>query len=63
VALDTEELLRQLKAVRDADPGFERAIAEFAQSEAAHASEDPAEGKLVTQQGPVQSRVRELLAG
>lgn len=63
VAMNMEETLKLLKATRAKDPGFERAIAEFADSEASNAKEDPAEGEVEQTRGPVQNRVRVLLNG
>jgi predicted DNA-binding protein len=44
VATNMEETLKLLKARRAKDPEFERAIVEFADGEASHAMENPAEG-------------------
>lgn len=63
VVMDTEETLRLLKARRAKDPEFERDIADFADNEAKHAKEDPAEGEVEQKRGPVQTRVHKLLNG
>jgi hypothetical protein len=58
-----EDNLARLRAYRGKDPGFRRAISEFVEAEAR--LEDPLEGEWtegqLAEQGPVQSRVRELL--
>ena len=63
VAANMEETLKLLKASRAKDPEFERAIAEFADSEASYAKQDPAEGKVDKKRGPVQTKVHKLLHG
>ena len=63
ITLNMEETLKLLKARRAMDPDFERAIAEFADSEASYAKEDPAEGEVEKKRGPVQTRVHQLLNG
>ena len=63
VATNMEETLKLLKARRAKDPEFERAIAEFVDSEASYAMEDPAEGQVEQKRGPVQTRVHGLLNG
>ena len=59
-----ENNLARLRAYREKDPGFEKAIAEFADAEAQLT--DPLEGEVVdmgrAKPGPVQSRIRELLS-
>ncbi len=65
-----EASLARLQAYRKRDPGFERAIADFVDSEAS--LDDPLEGQPVEGQlldgrlepaGPAQSRIREMLGG
>ena len=56
------DTLSQLKAYRERDPAFERAIADFADAEAS-AKDDPAEGKVVKSAEPLQVRLRSLLNG
>lgn len=63
VATNMEETLKLLKAGRAKDPEFERAIAEFAVSEASYAKEDPAEGEVEQKRGPMQEKVHKLLNG
>ena len=58
---DLESTLRDLRAYRKSDPNFERAIAEFVEAEAT-VKHDPAEGRIVSQIGPTESVVRELLS-
>lgn len=43
-----EALLKKLKAARDADPNWEKALAEIAKAEAEHGKHDPVEGKPFT---------------
>ena len=66
--LSLETTLAQLRAYRERDPGFQRAIAAFVESEAT--LDDPLEGQLidgrqegkqVAPSGPAQNRIRELL--
>ena len=58
-----EANLARLRAYRESDPGFQRAVAAFVETEATLG--DPVEGQLVTREiepiGPVQSRIRDLL--
>jgi hypothetical protein len=58
-----EANLARLRAYRESDPGFQRAIAAFADSEAS--LDDPVEGEIVSGAiqpiGPAQSRIRDLL--
>jgi predicted transcriptional regulator len=60
--VDLEATLKELRAYRRKDPGFERAIAAFADAEAG-AGEDPAEGRVVSGPGPAQRRMRFLIDG
>ena len=59
-----EKSLARLRAYRKKDPGFKQAISEFVEAEAR--LEDPLEGDWSetepTTQGPVQSKIRELLS-
>jgi hypothetical protein len=63
VELDLKETLQRVKAARQQDPKFKRAIAEFADAEARHAKKDPVEGRVVrdSDPGPAQSLVRSML--
>ena len=61
VTANLEQTLAQLKSRRRADPDFESAIADFADSEARHATSDPAEGKISPKRGAVQTRIHALL--
>ena len=61
VTANLEQTLAQLKSRRQADPNFESAIADFADSEARHAASDPAEGKVLPKRGAVQTRIHALL--
>ena len=58
-----ETNLARLRAYRQQDPGFKRAIAQFVDAEVSNA--DPLEGEPfegnAEVKGPVQSRIRELL--
>lgn len=45
---ELEAKLAKLRAYRMSDPGYEKAIAAFADAEAAHGPHDPAEGSVVT---------------
>ena len=65
---DLEANVAALRAYRNQDPGFQRAIDAFVKAEAK--SEDPLEGEPIAGQfvegqfkstGPVQSKIRELL--
>jgi len=59
-----EESLARLRAYREKDPEFKQAIAEFVEAEARF--EDSLEGEWFetapAKQGPVQSKIRELLS-
>jgi predicted transcriptional regulator len=57
---DLESTLEDLRAYRKRDPDFERAIAQFVEAEVA-AKDDPAEGRVVTQVGPTESMMLDLL--
>ena len=63
VEADLEDTLQRVKAYRNSDPDFERAIAAFAETEANHASEDPVEGRTTRAQRPARRLVRELIRG
>jgi hypothetical protein len=58
-----EANLARLRAYRETDPGFQRAVAAFVESEAS--LDDPVEGEVVSGDiepiGPAQSRIRDLL--
>jgi hypothetical protein len=58
-----EASLERLRAYRTHDPGFKRAIAQFVEAEVS--GRDPLEGEPFEEevgiQGPVQSRIREIL--
>lgn len=72
---ELESTLASLRAYRERDPDFERAIAGFARAEARYGKEDPAEGEVVVgdllngqlvehqEGGPVQQEIRQLLDG
>ncbi len=57
----TEATLRALRAYRKKDPNFEKALGKFAEAEAAHAGEDPIEGRIARPAGAVQSELRSVL--
>lgn len=59
-ALDHETIASKLRAYRETDPNFEKAISEFADAEAAH--EDPVEGRIVAAPNSLQTKIRSLLA-
>lgn len=56
---DLEATLERVKTYRAADPDFEHAIADFADAEAEHGADDPAEGSTARARGPAQRLVRE----
>jgi hypothetical protein len=58
-----ETTLRRVREYRKVDPGFESAIAEFVEAEAALAGEDPADGETAPAAGPAQKMVRNLIRG
>ena len=58
-----EKTLRRVREYRTADPEFESAMAEFVESEATLAGEDPAEGEAAAPAGPAQKMVRNLIRG
>ena len=60
VEMDLEATLEALRAYRQSDPNFERAIADYVDAEAS-LKEDPAEGRSAEDIGPAQTRVLELL--
>ena len=65
-ALQTEDelqtILKRVKAYQQADPDFTRAIAAFADAEAAHGhDEDPMEGRQSATVGPVTQQLRQLI--
>ncbi len=66
--LTLEANLTRLRAYRERDPGFQRAIAEFAKAEAGF--DDPLEGEVLEGEfvdgqfdprGPAQNKIREML--
>jgi hypothetical protein len=75
VERNLESTLASLRAYRERDPDFERAIAAFARAEARYGKEDSAEGEVVVGKlvdgqlvdepasGPVQTEIRQLLDG
>ena len=62
VETDLADMLRKVRAYRQADPGFESAIAKVAEAEARLANQDPVEGEAITT-GPTQGRARDLVRG
>ena len=58
---ELESTLKDLRAYRKSDPNFDHAIAEFVEAETT-VKHDPAEGRIVSQIGPTESVVRELLS-
>lgn len=60
VESDLEATLASLRAYRQSDPNFERALADYVDAEAS-LKEDPAEGQRVGDVGPAQARMLELL--
>lgn len=58
---DLSETLERLRRYAEADPGYERAIQEFAAAELSH--DDPVEGELLApvEETEAQSALRELL--
>lgn len=60
VEADLEATLKKLRAYRESDPLFARAIADYVDAEAS-LSEDPAEGIRASERGPAQARMLELL--
>src|SRR4051794_28644737 len=56
VEKDLEATLEALRAYRESDPDFERAIADYVDAEAS-LKEDPAEGQGAEGMGPAQKRV------
>lgn len=60
---DLRATLDALKACRTLDPGFEKAIADFAEAEIAHHDSDPFECRVAPVKGPVSEEIRGLLHG
>lgn len=58
-ARDLEKTLERLRAYTEADPDFEKAIAEFAEAEVKYG--DPLEGEPREDKGPVRTQVEALL--
>lgn len=56
---DLEGKLAKLRAYRMSDPSHEKAIADFANAEAAHGTNDPGEGTAVVLTGATRRRTRE----
>ena len=49
-------MMEKLRRYRQQDPGFKKAIEEFADAEAKHGKNDPAEGKIIKPAGPNRSK-------
>lgn len=49
---NAEALLKNLKAARDADPNWEKAIAEVVDAEVKYGKDDPAQGRLFIEGKP-----------
>jgi len=64
VEMDLQATLETVRAYRQSDPNFERAIADYVDAEAS-LREDPAEGKRTrtTDPGPAQAKILRLLDG
>jgi predicted transcriptional regulator len=62
VEVDLEATLESLRAYRESDPNFDRAIADYVDAEAS-LKEDPTEGQRAMDMGPAQTRILELLNG
>ena len=60
VEADLVSTLEDLRAYRKSDPDFERSIAEYIEAEVS-TKHDPAEGKVVSETGPTQTKVLGLL--
>ena len=60
VESDLEATLAELRAYRQNDPDFERAIAEVVEAELS-ATHDPAEGRVVTEVGKNEAMLLDLL--
>jgi hypothetical protein len=61
---ELDQALRNIRASRQSDPGYKRAIKAFIDAEVAFAAEDPMEGAQEPQAaGPAVSMVREMLRG
>lgn len=63
VVVNMEVTLKLLKEKIANDPGFEQAINEFAKNEVLYAKDDPAEGDIKDNRGPMQTKVYEMLNG
>lgn len=59
VAAQLESTAAKLRSYIEQDPGFDKAIAQFAEAEAEH--KDPTEGEVFEVESSVQKRVSELL--
>ena len=61
---ELDQALKNIKAYRNTDPGYRKAIKAFIEAEVAHAREDPMEGASDRPAaGPAVSMVREMLRG
>ena len=58
-ARDMEKTLERLRAYRESDPDFKKALAEFVEAEVRY--DDPLEGEPYDVKGPVRTRVETLL--
>ena len=64
VESELDQALKNIRAYRKTDPGYQRAIKAFIAAEVAHAAEDPMEGSPEPQRaGPALSMVRGMLRG
>ena len=58
-ARDMEKILERLRAYRESDPDFKKALAEFVETEVRY--DDPLEGESYDVKGPVRTKVETLL--
>lgn len=58
-ARDMEKTLERLRAYRESDPDFKKALAEFVEAEVKY--DDPLEGQPYDVKGPVRTKVEALL--
>lgn len=59
---ELQSVLTRIKAYQQTDPGFDSAIAAFADAEATHGKDaDPAEGVAAASAGPVTQKLRQLI--
>ena len=61
VERELEATLRALRAYRQKDQDFEKAIETFVQAEAQWGGEDPVEGRILAGENSVQSEIQHLL--